>query len=82
MGSVAASFVISMIGASGSGKSTFLRCINLLEVPDSGRVAVKGELIRMRRRRNGLPEPADRRQVDAFMEGHPGAIDSYERTGV
>ena len=25
---------------------------------------------------------ADRRQVDAFMEGHPGAIDSYERTGV
>lgn len=25
---------------------------------------------------------ADRRQVDDFMEGHPGAIDSYERTGV
>jgi alanine or glycine:cation symporter, AGCS family len=25
---------------------------------------------------------ADRRQVDAFMEGRPGAIDSYERTGV
>ncbi|MCJ8505315.1 sodium:alanine symporter family protein [Kocuria flava] len=24
---------------------------------------------------------ADRKQVEAFMEGHPGAIDSYERTG-
>ena len=28
--------VISMIGSSGSGKSTFLRCINLLETPDEG----------------------------------------------
>lgn len=30
--------VVSLIGASGSGKSTFLRCLNLLEVPDSGRL--------------------------------------------
>ena len=30
--------VISIIGASGSGKSTFLRCLNLLEVPDSGEI--------------------------------------------
>ena len=30
--------VIAMIGSSGSGKSTFLRCINLLETPDSGKV--------------------------------------------
>src|SRR5690606_38634594 len=28
--------VISLIGSSGSGKSTLLRCINMLEVPDSG----------------------------------------------
>ena len=28
--------VISMLGSSGSGKSTFLRCINLLETPNSG----------------------------------------------
>ena len=32
--------VISMLGASGSGKSTFLRCINLLETPDSGSIMV------------------------------------------
>ena len=30
--------VISILGSSGSGKSTFLRCINLLETPDAGRV--------------------------------------------
>ncbi len=40
--------VIAILGASGSGKSTFLRCINLLEVPDKGRVQIKGELIEMR----------------------------------
>jgi ABC-type histidine transport system ATPase subunit len=30
--------VIAIIGASGSGKSTFLRCLNLLETPDSGEI--------------------------------------------
>jgi octopine/nopaline transport system ATP-binding protein len=56
--------VISILGSSGSGKSTFLRCINLLETPDSGEVTVAGETIVMRRRRDGHAEPADRRQVD------------------
>ena len=28
--------VVSIIGSSGSGKSTFLRCINFLEFPDKG----------------------------------------------
>lgn len=28
--------IISIIGPSGTGKSTFLRCLNLLETPDSG----------------------------------------------
>jgi ABC-type histidine transport system ATPase subunit len=40
--------VIAILGASGSGKSTFLRCINLLEIPDSGSVRIKDELIEMR----------------------------------
>ncbi|MFO1149912.1 MAG: amino acid ABC transporter ATP-binding protein [Alsobacter sp.] len=30
--------VVSIIGASGSGKSTFLRCVNMLEQPDAGRL--------------------------------------------
>jgi len=56
--------VISILGSSGSGKSTFLRCINLLETPDEGVVTVGGETIRMRPGRRGGAEPADRRQVD------------------
>ena len=34
--------VISIIGPSGGGKSTFLRCLNLLEKPDEGRVLFEG----------------------------------------
>ena len=37
--------VISMIGSSGSGKSTFLRCLNLLEQPHGGRITVDGEAL-------------------------------------
>jgi ABC-type histidine transport system ATPase subunit len=44
--------VIAILGSSGSGKSTFLRCINLLEMPDRGRVHIKGELIEMRDKKN------------------------------
>lgn len=40
--------VISLIGSSGSGKSTLLRCINMLEVPNSGTVAIDGEEIKLR----------------------------------
>ncbi len=34
--------VVSVIGPSGGGKSTFLRCLNLLEVPDSGHIYFEG----------------------------------------
>ena len=37
--------VVCLIGASGSGKSTMLRCINLLEPVDAGRITVRGEEI-------------------------------------
>ncbi len=55
--------VVAILGSSGSGKSTFLRCINLLETPDSGEVRVKGELIKMGQRR-GAAAPIDMKQVD------------------
>ena len=35
--------IVSLIGPSGSGKSTLLRCMNLLEIPSSGRILFKGE---------------------------------------
>jgi polar amino acid transport system ATP-binding protein len=37
--------VVCLIGASGSGKSTFLRCVNLLEPIDRGRILIEGEEI-------------------------------------
>jgi len=43
--SVADHEVVCLIGASGSGKSTMLRCINLLEPVDAGRITVRGEEI-------------------------------------
>jgi len=52
--------VIAIIGGSGSGKSTLLRCINFLEIPNSGRIVIGGEEVRMR------PDgsAADRRQIE------------------
>jgi len=35
--------VVSILGSSGSGKSTFLRCLNLLEKPTSGQISYHGE---------------------------------------
>ncbi len=34
--------VISIIGPSGGGKSTFLRCLNMLEIPDEGKIFFEG----------------------------------------
>ncbi|MCZ0812206.1 ATP-binding cassette domain-containing protein [Roseovarius sp. EGI FJ00037] len=54
--------VVSIIGASGSGKSTFLRCINMLEMPSAGTIRVAGEEIKTRQGKDGL-EVVDRRQL-------------------
>ncbi|NIZ10940.1 ABC transporter ATP-binding protein [Pseudooceanicola sp. HF7] len=54
--------VVAVIGGSGSGKSTMLRCINLLEIPSAGTISIQGEAYAMRETRQGL-QPADRRQV-------------------
>ena len=40
--------VVCLIGASGSGKSTFLRCVNLIEPIDAGRIVVGGTEITAR----------------------------------
>jgi arginine/ornithine transport system ATP-binding protein len=56
--------VIAILGASGSGKSTFLRCINLLETPNAGDVYLAGEKIQMKKNRNGEAIPANIRQVE------------------
>ncbi|MEX2518983.1 MAG: ATP-binding cassette domain-containing protein [Paracoccaceae bacterium] len=55
--------VISILGSSGSGKSTFLRCINFLETPDSGRIILDGEEIRVRFDASGRPIGGDAKQI-------------------
>ncbi|HSV61534.1 MAG TPA: ATP-binding cassette domain-containing protein [Variovorax sp.] len=61
--------VVTLIGASGSGKSTFLRCLNLLEVPDAGEISIDGERIAMRADRAGRRLPASSRQVMRMRAG-------------
>jgi octopine/nopaline transport system ATP-binding protein len=56
--------VVSMIGSSGSGKSTMLRCINLLEQPNSGKVTIDGELVRMKTHAKGGQTATDPRQIE------------------
>ena len=55
--------VISIIGSSGSGKSTFLRCINLLEKPNQGRIIVAGEELRLVPGKNGELVAAEAAQL-------------------
>ncbi|TRA94442.1 MULTISPECIES: ABC transporter ATP-binding protein [Rhizobium/Agrobacterium group] len=61
--------VISIIGSSGSGKSTFLRCINFLETPDRGSIAVNGEEIALKAGRDGRLQPRSWRQVERLRTG-------------
>ncbi len=49
--------VVALIGPSGSGKSTLLRCINWLEVPDSGEVRVAGVEVGVSTSRDGARRP-------------------------
>jgi polar amino acid transport system ATP-binding protein len=53
--------VVCIIGPSGSGKSTLLRCVNLLEIPNRGRIYLEGHLIGVRELSGGrlvkAPEP-------------------------
>ncbi|MCU1741702.1 MULTISPECIES: ABC transporter ATP-binding protein [unclassified Pseudomonas] len=55
--------VISIIGSSGSGKSTFLRCINLLEQPSAGRITVNAEELLTRKNSGGDLCAANPRQL-------------------
>ena len=60
--------VISIIGSSGSGKSTFLRCINFLEIPDSGRIVLDGEEVIVRHDRKGRLIGTDPRQIQRLRQ--------------
>lgn len=52
--------VVVIVGASGSGKTTFIRCINHLEKIEKGRIEVNGHLIGYRERNGRLIEDSER----------------------
>jgi arginine/ornithine transport system ATP-binding protein len=58
--------VVSMIGSSGSGKSTFLRCLNLLERPNQGAIALEGEALKLAPDRQGTLAATDAAQLQRF----------------
>lgn len=55
--------VITLIGSSGSGKSTFLRCLNLLEQPFEGKLSLNGEVLKLARDRDGSLKATDAKQL-------------------
>jgi polar amino acid transport system ATP-binding protein len=56
--------VVAIIGGSGSGKSTMLRCINFLETPSSGEITVAGEAVEMR----ADGSSSDRKQLERIRQ--------------
>jgi ABC-type polar amino acid transport system ATPase subunit len=57
--------VVALIGASGSGKTTFLRCINLLEDYQEGEIQLDGEPLGYRRLADGRRRRLSERAVSA-----------------
>ena len=55
--------VISIIGSSGSGKSTFLRCINFLEKPSEGTISVNNQNITLVRDVDGQLKVSNKEQL-------------------
>jgi polar amino acid transport system ATP-binding protein len=56
--------VVCIIGPSGSGKSTLLRCVNLLEIPERGRIYLEGQLIGVREVAGGRLVKAPEREIN------------------
>jgi len=61
---------VAILGSSGSGKSTFLRCLNFMEMPTAGRIALKGQEL-------GRPAGKPARHGAAPHDGMNGEIVHY-----
>lgn len=56
--------VVSIIGSSGSGKSTFLRCMNFLEIPSKGRISVGNDQVQVKTDAGGRLVGVDRKKIE------------------
>ena len=61
--------VVAVIGPSGGGKSTFLRCLNKLEIIDSGKIVIDGETL-AETRRAGCICAGRRKPPHCLQNGH------------
>lgn len=59
--------VLALIGPSGSGKSSLLRCLNLLEIPDGGAITLRGEEVAYANM-NGAELSKHRRQMGMVFQ--------------
>eukprot|EP01030_Chromulinospumella_sphaerica_P014776 gene14776-14572_t len=71
--------VISILGSSGSGKSTFLRCINLLENPHQGQILVAGEELKLKAAKNGELMAADGKQINRLRSEIANRMRNYKK---
>jgi polar amino acid transport system ATP-binding protein len=60
--------VLAIVGPSGAGKSTLLRCVNLLEIPNAGRVEVNGHVYESGQRLNRPALAALRRSAGMVFQ--------------
>ena len=58
--------VIALIGSSGSGKSTFLRCINFLEQPNDGKIVLNGAALPLKKNNKGYLQVSDKKVLQKF----------------
>lgn len=58
--------VVAIIGSSGSGKSTFLRCINLLEQPTAGDIILNGTKLPLEKNKKGYLQVNDKKMLQKF----------------
>ena len=63
---VAKAEVLSILGPNGCGKSTFLRCLNLLEQYQEGQVLLKGEVVSVGQPENHQPSSRERSQAQSL----------------
>jgi len=69
--------VLAIIGPSGSGKSTLLRCINLLEIPDSGTIEIDN--LAVFSRQSGEPMPSNRNLDRMTQRARSGTAMVFQR---
>lgn len=58
--------VVAIIGSSGSGKSTFLRCINFLEQANEGKIILNGEALPLEKDKKGYLKVSDKKALQQF----------------